>query len=107
MASWTGTAFEYFMPMMLLPDVKNSFPSEALRFAYHRQLDYSNHSVYGISESGYYSFDSEMNYQYKAFGVPKLGLKNYTESEYVYSPYSTYLMMYLSQKRALKNLGAF
>ncbi len=104
MASWTGTAFEYFMPMIFLPDIANSFPSEALKFAYHRQLDYSTHNIYGISESGYYSFDHDMNYQYKAFGVPNLGLKHYSESEYVFSPYSTYLMMYMSPKRASKNL---
>lgn len=107
MASWTGTAFEYFMPILLLPDVKNSFPSEALKFAYNRQRATTRASIYGISESGYYSFDHEMNYQYKAFGVEELSLKHYSECEYVFSPYSTYLMMYLDERCAIENLKNF
>lgn len=105
MASWTGTAFEYFMPTLLLPHPENTFLEESLIFAYHRQRSYTRGGVYGISESGYHHFDHEMNYQYKAFGVPALSLKHYTEDEYVFSPYSTYLMAYLNERAAKTNLS--
>ncbi|UTW69648.1 hypothetical protein KHA80_00565 [Anaerobacillus sp. HL2] len=38
----------------------------------HRQIEYGRQrkNSFGISESGYYAFDYQMNYQYRAFGVP-------------------------------------
>lgn len=104
MSSWTGTAFEYFMPPLLLPHKDNTFPKESLNFAFETQRSFSFGGIYGISESGYNHFDHEMNYQYKAFGVPSLSLKHYTENEYVFSPYSTYLMASLNETAAKENL---
>ena len=104
MSSWSGTAFEYFMPPLLLPHPKNTFPNESLKFAFETQLAFSHGGIFGISESGYNHFDHEMNYQYKAFGVPSLSLKHYAENEYVFSPYSTFLMAFLNERKAKENL---
>ena len=65
LASWTGTAFEYFMPNLILPLYKNSLSYEAHRFALReqakRRAKYDNTEVWGISESGFYAFDFDMN----------------------------------------------
>ena len=107
-ASWTGTAFEYFMPALFMPVVKGSLIYEALRFAMYRQKSRygvtESGKLFGISESGYYAFDDCMNYQYKAFGVPDLALKQGLDKELVISPYSSFLMMCLDRKTPLENL---
>lgn len=117
LASWTGTAFEYFMPALFLPCIKGSLIYEALMFALFRQKDrraeIAGKSIWGISESGYFAFDSNMNYRYRAFGIPELGYKTGLENDLVISPYSSFLAMQLnipsalSNLRKLKKLGAY
>ena len=109
LASWTGTAFEYFMPNLLLPLYKNSLTYEAHRFALREQMKrrakYNDVEVWGISESGFYAFDFEMNYQYQAFGVQKLGLKRGLNKDLVISPYSAFLALSISPYHAMNNLA--
>lgn len=104
LASWSGSAFEYFMPALFLPVYQNSLSYEALRFAYRQQSLYNDKKVFGVSESGYFAFDSEMNYQYKAFGVFSLALKRTKEKERVIAPYSTFLMLPMAASGCLTNL---
>ena len=102
--SWTGTMFEYFMPPLLLPVYKNSLIYEALHFAVEVQYENSFKRLWGKSESGYFAFDAEMNYQYKAFGTQKLGLKSGLDSEIVIAPYSSFLTLSVKKKASLMNL---
>ncbi len=104
-ASWSGTAFEYFMPHLFLPVFENSFADEALSFAFAEQVQFSHLGVFGISESGYFAFDRDMNYQYRAFGTPSLSLRRERERDMVFSPYSTFLMMSRNLSLCLKNLS--
>lgn len=104
MLSWTGTTFEYFMPSLFLPSPENSFVRESLEFALYEQRSFTIGGLWGISESGYFAFDAEMNYRYRAFGVPKLGMKFYTSGEAVVSPYSTWLMAPFAPAAARDNL---
>ncbi|MGN1095076.1 MAG: hypothetical protein ACI4QR_01670, partial [Eubacteriales bacterium] len=120
-ASWSGTSFEYFMPSLFLPVVPDSLCDEALSFAFHMEKKYSaareiygkKRKFFGISESGYFGFDAEMNYQYKAFGLCALSLDPNCKNAMVISPYSSFLMMRkgvsecLSNLRAIKNIGAY
>lgn len=107
-ASWTGTAFEYFMPALLLPVYPNSFQQEALEFAGREQKRYAARAdgirVWGTSECGFYAFDARMNYQYKAIGVPFLSLKHEEFEERVISPYSSFLMLRKRNDDAERNL---
>lgn len=103
-ASWSGTAFEFFMPHLFLPVFENSFCDEALGFAFSEQTDYSSGGVWGTSESGYFAFDRDMNYQYRAFGVPSLALCRDGEHEKVFSPYSSFLMMKENPSLCIRNL---
>lgn len=107
MASWSGTAFEFFMPQLFLPLYKDSFIYESLGFALSEQKRFSRDKLWGCSESAFFGFDAEMNYQYKAHGVQSLALTRYTENEMILSPYSVYLTLCLSPKDALKTLGCY
>ena len=60
--------------------------------------------IWGRSESGYFAFDNEMNYQYKAFGCSSLSLDPTVKNEDVLSPYSSFLTLTLSVKPALENI---
>lgn len=107
MLSWSGTAFEYFLPSLFLPEYKNSFLSESLEFAHMMQLEKQSNGIYGISESGYYAFDSAMNYAYKAHGVQATALCRYTSDNSIYAPYAAYLMLCRGDARVLSALRAF
>ncbi|MBQ8209473.1 MAG: hypothetical protein IJZ35_02685 [Clostridia bacterium] len=104
--SWSGTMFEYFMPAIFLPSYQNTMGSEALKFCIHCQKKRvkGQNIPYGISESCYYAFDSNLNYSYKAHGVKWLSLRNDRNKETVISPYSTFLTLYENPHSAMKNL---
>ncbi len=107
--SWTGTAFEYFMPTLFLPVIENSLDDESLSFALFCQKNFSAYSspkqkVFGISESGYSATDAQDNYQYFAFGVPYLSVKGTESTHKVISPYSSFLMLERQDPSVLKNL---
>lgn len=104
MLSWSGTAFEYLMPQLFLPLYKDSFLYESVAFSL--MIQKSQGEIWGISESGFYSFDSEMHYQYKANGIQQLALRRIAANERVISPYSTYLSLCLLGNSAIKNLKA-
>ena len=59
---------------------------------------------WGISESGYNATDSALNYQYKAFGTPGLGLKRGLDDELVVAPYATLMALIVEPVRAAANL---
>lgn len=107
MASWSGTAFEYFMPQLFLPLYRNSFVYESLRFALYEQKRFNRGRLWGCSESAYYCFDAEMNYQYKAHGVQELALMRYAKKEMVLSPYSVYLALCIAPISARKAITAY
>ncbi len=104
--SWTGTMFEYFMSTLFLPVYENSFEYEALKFCLHEQKKRvaGTKIPYGISESGFYSFDNSLNYRYKAHGIKSTAMKRKADDELVISPYSTFLTLPFETKSALKNL---
>lgn len=104
LASWTGTMFEYMMPALLLPTRFGSLSYEALSFAVREQKADSTSGVWGRSESGYFMFDPDLNYQYKAFGAASLGMKRGLEKDNVISPYSSFLCLCISPGAVLENL---
>ncbi len=105
--SWTGTLFEYFMPLLFIPSVRGSFQDEALKTALYLQKKRAGKKgiPYGISESGFFSVDNSINYRYKAHGLKALALKRDADEESVISPYSVFLTLPFDRKGAMKNLG--
>ena len=102
MLSWSGTAFEYLMPRLFLPLWRESFDFESLSFAVMMQR--AAGEPWGVSESGFYSFDAQMHYQYKANGLQKLAMRRCGADENVVSPYSSFLSLPICPLAAMKNL---
>ena len=59
---------------------------------------------WGISESGYNRTDVHLNYQYRAFGVPGLGLKRGLAEDLVIAPYATAMALMVAPREACENL---
>ena len=104
--SWSGTMFEYMMPFLLQRLFENSLLDSACREAIRQQIAYGSRRAvpWGISEAAYGDLDINKNYQYKAFGVPRLGLKRGLEEELVVAPYATLLALNLDPGSAVRNL---
>src|SRR5690606_17481340 len=86
--SWSGTMFEYLMPRLFMRAYANTLWDNRSRGAVSRQMEYARQRnvPFGISESGYYAFDYQMNYQYRAFGVPGRGFQRGLEKDIVVAP---------------------
>ena len=92
MASWSGTMFEYFLPALFLPAVSGSFWDETLRHALAIQQRDNQNGIWGRSESGYFAFDADLLYQYKAHGCRALA-RSSAAMESVFAPYAAYLVL--------------
>lgn len=106
--SWGGTMFEYLMPPLLLRDYTPSLLQQSVAAVVPQQMAYAaRHDIpWGISESGFYAFDYQFNYQYRAFGVPELGLKREALENLVVAPYATFLALPYAPHAATRNLEA-
>jgi len=106
LVSWTGTIFEYLMPLLIIKNYKNSLLDESCFFAVREQKKYGakRKVPWGTSESGFYAFDQDLNYQYKAFGVPNLGLKRGLSEDMVVAPYASVMALMVDTKAAFKNI---
>lgn len=102
--SWTGTMFEYFMPELFIPSPSGSLCKESLRFCLYCQKKRAGNRPFGVSESGFYAFDGNLNYQYKAHGIQNLGLRRELDKEYVVSPYSSFLSLSSLPELSIRNL---
>lgn len=93
--SWSGTMFEYLMPSLIMRTYRRTIWDATYTGVVRRQEEYADisHVPFGISESGYYAFDYQLNYQYRAFGVPGLGLDRGLEKNLVVAPYATILAL--------------
>ncbi len=105
--SWSGSMFEYLMPMLVMPSYENTLLDETMRGAVERQVRYGRQRgvPWGISESGYNTTDAHLNYQYRAFGVPGLGLKRGLAADLVVAPYATMMALMVDPKAAVLNLA--
>ncbi len=104
--SWGGTMFEYLMPLLVMPTYENSLLNQTYRSTVVRQIEYGKRQgvPWGISESGYNILDINQIYQYKAFGVPGLGLKRGLAKDLVIAPYASALALMVSPAKACLNL---
>ncbi|NEZ46769.1 cyclic beta 1-2 glucan synthetase [Clostridium niameyense] len=105
LASWSGTMFEYFMPLLIMKNYPNTLLDQTYNSVIKAQKNYTKNIPWGISESGYYNFDADSNYQYKAFGVPGIGIKRGLSRDLVISPYSTILALQRDVKSAMNNIN--
>lgn len=104
--SWGGTMFEYLMPVIWCKNFSNTLLDYACKAAVECQIAYGKQLgiPWGISESAYSRLDIHNIYQYRAFGVPLLGLKQGLENDFVVTPYSSALALMINPLAAIKNL---
>ena len=119
-ASWYGTLFEYFMPLIFLPTYKHTLMDETYSFAVRAQRafmkkvgkDKKNTATkgelpWGISETAYNELDDAKNYKYHAFGVPYLKFQNTTPDRIVLSPYSSLMTIGTDDRAVYDNIQRF
>ena len=106
LVSWSGTMFEYLMPLLLMKNYTNTLLAETVESVISAQRSYAKkrNVPWGVSESAYYAFDYRLNYQYRAFGIPDLGLKRGLADDMVVSPYSTLLALPFAPEAAIENI---
>jgi cellobiose phosphorylase len=106
LVSWSGSMFEYLMPLLVMPNYENTLLDHTCQAAVRQQIEYGKLRgvPWGISESGYNRTDVQLNYQYRAFGVPGLGLKRGLAEDLVIAPYATAMALMVSPVEACENL---
>ncbi len=105
LASWTGTMFEYLMPMLFLPLYRSSLLYESARFCVYAQKRRKlPGKPWGVSESAWYALDASLSYRYKAHGCPALALKRGQEEDLVVAPYASFLALVVEPCAAARNL---
>src|SRR5213595_2330301 len=104
--SWSGTMFEYLMPLLFTQTHENSLLDRACYDAVRCQIAYAhqNSVPWGISESAFSALDRHNVYQYRAFGVPPLALRREQEEDLVVAPYAAALALGVEPAAAVKNL---
>ncbi|MDR3394982.1 MAG: glucoamylase family protein, partial [Parasulfuritortus sp.] len=104
--SWSGSMFEYLMPLLIMPTYDHTLLDQTCKGAVARQIEYGGQRgvPWGMSESGYNTVDVHLNYQYRAFGVPGLGLKRGLAEDLVVAPYASAMALMVAPEAACLNL---
>lgn len=104
--SWSGSMFEYLMPLLVMPNFDNTLLDQTCKTAVQEQIRYGKTLgvPWGMSESGYNHTDVNLNYQYRAFGVPSLGLKRGLSEDLVIAPYATVMALMVAPREACENM---
>ncbi len=104
--SWSGSMFEYLMPLLVMPTYERTLLEQTCKAAVARQIAYGKQRgvPWGVSECGYNAIDAQLNYQYRAFGVPGLGIKRGLAEDLVIAPYASALALMVAPGQACLNL---
>jgi hypothetical protein len=104
--SWSGSMFEYLMPTLVMPGFAGSLLDQTCSAAVARQIAWGAERgvPWGVSESAYNVVDMHLTYQYRAFGVPGLGLKRGLSEDLVVAPYASALALLVAPALAAQNL---
>ncbi len=104
--SWSGSMFEYLMPLLVMPTYEHTLLDETYRSVIKRQISYGRERLvaWGISESGYNKTDALGNYQYQSFGIPGLGFKRGLANDLVISPYACAMGLMVDAGSSCANL---
>ncbi len=107
LVSWSGSMFEYLMPGLVMRSYPFTVLDATNKSALRLHVSYgAEHDVpWGVSESAYNVRDRHQIYQYRAFGVPSLGLKRGLGRDLVVAPYASALATMVDPARAIANLG--
>jgi cyclic beta-1,2-glucan synthetase len=103
--SWTGTMFEYLMPMLWMRSYPETMLEKSKESSVLAQQMYAEDKgiPWGISECAFAKVEENGAYGYRAFGVPQLALQQ-DEDRLVVAPYATMLALGIDPAAAIKNL---
>ena len=104
--SWSGTMFEFLMPMLFTNSYENSQLDFACRNAVKAQIEFGENAgvPWGLSESAYSALDARQTYQYRAFGIPATAQNPDVDNRLVISPYSTMMALLFNPRACVANL---
>jgi cyclic beta-1,2-glucan synthetase len=104
--SWGATMFEYLMPLLVMRSYPETLLDETCRMVVQRQIRYGEERdvPWGVSECAFNVVDRHGTYQYRAFGVPGLGLRRGLGDDLVVAPYATALAVMVEPAAAVENL---
>lgn len=102
--SWTGTMFEYLMPVLWMRHYPGTITEQSVRAVVRAQQRYAAHKgvPWGISESACAGEAGE--HGYAPFGLPGLALKRQEAESLVVAPYASLLALMTNPAAAVKNL---
>lgn len=97
--------FEYLMPLLVMRSYPETLLDETHTAAVGAQRAYAARRgvPWGISEAAFNVMDLSMTYQYRAFGVPALGLKPGLDEDLVIAPYATALTAAVDPRQTVTN----
>lgn len=103
--SWSGTMFEYLMPALWMKSYAETILGQSQQSAVRCQqiVAWKKRRPWGISEAGYAQRNEAGHYQYQAFGVQPLALKQDITSDVV-APYATFLALQVDPQGSVQNL---
>lgn len=108
LASWTGTMFEYLMPVLWMRHHPRTIMRDSLRAIVRLQQAFTKRIgvPWGISESGYVVDPASptSEYGYAPFGVPAASRSPRASGRLVIAPYASYLAMLVDPPASLRNL---
>jgi hypothetical protein len=110
LASWTGTLFEYLMPLLWMRSYPNTVLDKSAAAAVNaqRRAAHDQATPWGVSEAAYGSRDAGGFYQYHAFGLPGLALRELRALEgsaaWTAAPYASFLALSVEPAAAIANL---
>jgi hypothetical protein len=105
--SWSGSMFEYLLPMLIMPSYRATLLDATCRAAVKHQIRYARRRgiPWGISESCSSTLGGGDDYGYRAFGVPGLGLAPDLGKHLVIAPYAAALALVVAPREACANLA--
>jgi cyclic beta-1,2-glucan synthetase len=106
MLSWTGTMFEYLMPLLWMRTYPNTLLDDVTQKAVQSQQKYAAQKSipWGISEASCSKINGSGHYHYEAFGIPGLAVSRDLSRDLVVSPYSTFLSLAVDPLAAMENI---
>ena len=106
LVSWSGTMFEYLMPLLHMRSYSNTLLDHAARGVVQIQQAYAKERnvAWGISESAHAGRDSRLQYQYHAFGIPALSARSDRNYNLVVAPYASMLSLMVDPSASTANL---
>lgn len=106
LASWSGTMFEYLMPLLWMRSYSGTMLSEGMHSAVLCQQKYARKRKvpWGISEAAFSTQDHNGIYQYAPFGLPGLAADPNALDDLVIAPYASFLALLVDPTSAVRNL---